>query len=70
MRGYPKSNSISETEISACNHTSAPKQSKRAVNINAKSGQTCVGEYMTPFQLFGAKAKLSAFVFLVKKRHK
>ena len=65
-----KSNSIYETEISSGSHTIAPKQSKRAVSINAEAGQTYVVEYKTPIHLFGAKAKLRVLTLAQAEKSK
>ena len=39
-------------------HTIAPKNSNKAVTINAQDGQTYVVQYKTRFGLFGARPKL------------
>ena len=53
-----KSKSIYETELTPGNHTISPKQSKRAVTIDAEANKTYVVEYKTPLHIFGARPKL------------
>jgi hypothetical protein len=53
-----KSKSIYETEITPGSHTISPKQSKRAVTIDAEANKTYVVEYKTPIHIFGARPKL------------
>lgn len=56
-----KTNSMYEMDLTPGSHTVSAKQMKRAVTINAQSGQTYVVEYKTPIHILGAKAKLETF---------
>jgi len=53
-----KTKSMYEMDITPGTHTVSPKQSNRAISINAKPGETYVVEYKTPLHILCAKPKL------------
>ena len=58
-----KSKSMYQMDLSPGNHTVSPKQSTRAVTINAQAGQTYVVKFGTPLHILGARPKLKVIPF-------
>ena len=56
--GKLKSGSVVTTDLTPGSHTISPKQSKRAITINAVAGKTYVVKYRNMLGLFGARPRL------------
>ena len=54
-------NSMYQMDITSGSHTVSSKQMNRAINIDAKAGETYVVSYKTPLHILGAKAKLKSY---------
>ncbi len=65
-----KSNSIYATDITPGKNTIAPKQLKRAVTIDAKTGETYVIKYKTPLHIFGARPRLEVLTLAEAEKSK
>ncbi|RYF66341.1 MAG: hypothetical protein EOO39_23210 [Cytophagaceae bacterium] len=65
-----KNKSIYTTTLTPGSHTIAPKNSNKAVTVNAQDGQTYVVQYKTRFGLFGARPKLKVMTLDEAKQNK
>ena len=56
--GKLKSGSVVTTDLTPGSHEISPKQSKRAITINAEAGKTYVVKYRNMLGLFGVRPRL------------
>ena len=56
--GKLKSGSVVTTDLTPGSHKISPKQSKRAITINAEAGKTYVVKYRNMLGLFGVRPRL------------
>lgn len=56
--GKLKSGSVVTTDLTVGSHSISPKQSKRAITLNAQAGKTYVVKYRNMLGLFGVRPRL------------
>ena len=56
--GKLKSGSVVTTDLTVGSHSISPKQSKRAITLNAQAGKTYVVKYRNMLSLFGVRPRL------------
>ena len=60
-------NSIKTIDVAAGEHTIGPRQSKRAIKVDARNGEKTVVVYKTRFGIFGGRAHLKTMTVVQAK---